>query len=191
MKKQIGMAVMALMFAMAQGCSKGTAASVEETEFVAEIRETEGEKQEEMESGTSEESPYSELEKLTGPEITETEVESKEQTESKKNNSLEPVVAGSMEDTETSTKEDSEKKIPRVSAEVPERASGTSATEALRESPAFLFSLSGAFPNRTGDGAGFYESTGNPARIGAACRDFTGLRTGNRSPAGDGAENSV
>ena len=134
MKKQIGMAVMVLMFAMAQGCSKGTAASVEATEFVAEIRETEGEKQEEMESGTSEKSPYSELEKLTGPEITETEVESKEQTESKKNNSLEPVAAGSMEDTETSTKVDSEKKIPRVSAEVPERASGTSATEALRES---------------------------------------------------------
>lgn len=134
MKKQIGMAVMVLMFAMAQGCSKGTAASVEVTEFVAEIQETEGEKQEEMESGTSEELPYSELEKLTGPEITETEVESKEQTESKKNNSLEPVVAGSMEDTEISTKVDSEKKIPRVSAEVPERASGTSATEALRES---------------------------------------------------------
>lgn len=136
MKKRIAMAVMVLMFAVAEGCSKRTGASVGATEFVAEIQETGGEKQEEAESGTSEEPSYSELERATESKITETEVESEEQGGSRENAALESVAAVSTEGTEAPTKEDSEKRIPRVLAEVPKRASETSAApgESIRPS---------------------------------------------------------
>lgn len=132
MKKQMVMAVMVLMFAMAEGCSKRTDASVGATEFVAEIQETEGEKQEVVESGTSEEPSYPESGRAAGPEITETEMESEEQGGSRENAVLESAAAVSTEDTETHAKADSEKRIPKVPAEVPKRASETSA--ALGES---------------------------------------------------------
>ncbi len=134
MKKQIAMAVMVLVFVVAEGCSKRTDASVGATEFVAEIQETGGEKQEAAESGTSEEPSYSELERVAESEITETEAESEEQGGSRENAVLESVAAVSTEDTEVPTKEDSEKRIPRVPTEVPKRASETSAAAALGES---------------------------------------------------------
>ena len=123
---------MVLLF-MAEGCSKRTMDSTEQTELVAGMQEAEEWGQETSERETSEETADSESGRRSGTEAMEVETEGRGQNKSKADIVSGPVAEVSTEDREALATTDSGKGIPVVSVNAPKEDSRTSVTTAARE----------------------------------------------------------